>query len=497
MTQSLPERPNLEQLKKQAKTLLAEARAQQPGALARFDDLGGRPPALHDAQRSLAREYGFPSWNQLRVHVEALSRATGPFEDLAAAIRADNEPLVRSLLAGQPALAAIINEPLPGEGFGETALIVAARRGHQGVVEALVNAGASVAVRSRWWAGSFSALDQAKPELVPWLLARGAPVDAVTAARLGLLDILKKLVAADPAAVHARGGDGQTPLHVAATVPIARFLVENGASLDVRDVDHESTPVQYALRDRLEVARFLVEQGCQTDLLIAAAIGDHTLVRHHLDRDPSCIRLDVSMASFPKMNPEAGGTIYIWTLGWYQTAHDLARRNGDQALVAFLLQASPPSLRLAKACEWGDQALLRTVTSAGPVPVDPRDEPKIVAAAHGNSVRGVSLMLGFGWSATAEMNGATALHWSAWHGNAQLVQTLLAAEAPVSPKDGTHQTTPLNWALHGSRHSWERKSGDYGRVVSLLLEAGAAPPDADADLDASDEAIDAIRRAAR
>ena len=50
--------------------------------------------------------------------------------------------------------------------------------------------------------------------------------------------------ARDPALVHARGGDGKTPLHYATSVAMARYLVERGAVVDARDVDHESTPAQ-------------------------------------------------------------------------------------------------------------------------------------------------------------------------------------------------------------------------------------------------------------
>ena len=53
---------------------------------------------------------------------------------------------------------------------------------------------------------------------------------------------LRELVAADPDIVHARGGDGQTPLHFASTVEVAEFLLANGAEIDARDMDHESTP---------------------------------------------------------------------------------------------------------------------------------------------------------------------------------------------------------------------------------------------------------------
>jgi hypothetical protein len=80
----LPERANLEQLKKQAKSLLHDARAKDPAALERFQTLralarkssaepGSLSLALHDAQSVIAREHGFKSWNELREHVEERS----------------------------------------------------------------------------------------------------------------------------------------------------------------------------------------------------------------------------------------------------------------------------------------------------------------------------------------------------------------------------------------------------------------------------------------
>lgn len=61
MTSQLPERPNLEQLKKRAKSLLQDARAGDPAALARFEVIPSTSLALHDAQAVIAREHGFKS----------------------------------------------------------------------------------------------------------------------------------------------------------------------------------------------------------------------------------------------------------------------------------------------------------------------------------------------------------------------------------------------------------------------------------------------------
>ena len=64
MSRTLPFRPNLEHLKKQAKGLLEKLRQQNADA------------TLVDAQHALAREYGFPSWPKLKAHVEGAVSGT-------------------------------------------------------------------------------------------------------------------------------------------------------------------------------------------------------------------------------------------------------------------------------------------------------------------------------------------------------------------------------------------------------------------------------------
>src|SRR5690349_19429680 len=75
----LPERPSLEQLRKQAKDLLRAARNGDTAALARLAASGRRASdariTLSDAQLAIAREYGFPSWPKLAHHVGAISGA--------------------------------------------------------------------------------------------------------------------------------------------------------------------------------------------------------------------------------------------------------------------------------------------------------------------------------------------------------------------------------------------------------------------------------------
>src|SRR5260370_24533478 len=70
MNRWLPEQPNLEQLKKQAKDLLRAIRANSPEALKRIGAADLKTFALHSAQRVIAKENGFESWEALKREVE-------------------------------------------------------------------------------------------------------------------------------------------------------------------------------------------------------------------------------------------------------------------------------------------------------------------------------------------------------------------------------------------------------------------------------------------
>src|ERR1700722_4111601 len=75
MSTSLPEHPDLDQLRRQAKELRDAARRGDPAAVARFDKKHPSAPpgavSLAAAQLVIARELGFASWPQLKVAVDA------------------------------------------------------------------------------------------------------------------------------------------------------------------------------------------------------------------------------------------------------------------------------------------------------------------------------------------------------------------------------------------------------------------------------------------
>ena len=78
----LPDRSNLDHLKKQAKDLIRLYRSRDAAAMARFrsalpaaaglsdEDISSQQLRLHDAQSCIAREHGFASWPDLKRYVE-------------------------------------------------------------------------------------------------------------------------------------------------------------------------------------------------------------------------------------------------------------------------------------------------------------------------------------------------------------------------------------------------------------------------------------------
>ncbi len=417
---------------------------------------------------------------------------------LVNAVQNDDLERATVCLRQHPELLARLNDPLPGLPFDGTLLLAAVWRRNRPMIELLLANGANINQRSHWWAGGFGVLDD-DHGLADFLIGRGAEVDIHAASRLGRLDTIRTLVAEDRSRVHARGGDGQTPLHVAANAEVAAVLVEAGADIDARDIDHESTPAQYAIRERQDVVRYLVACGCTTDLLMACALGDLDLIRTHLDTAPQSIAITVSPDDFPMSDSRAGGSIYIWTLGGNKSAHVIAREFRHEDAFRLLMERSPHELAVAAASEVGDEDLLRVLLNVRAIDsaqLNPRAMRRIVDAAERNDASAVRLLLLAGWPINAlGKHGATALHFGAWHGNADIVRDTLAHRASLEIRDRDFNMTALGWAFHGSLHGSNRDRGNYGATVAALLKAGARPPVGDpAGVDASAAVRDALWR---
>lgn len=408
-----------------------------------------------------------------------------------AAVEGDDAAGLRALIIEYPRLRAMIHEPL----FAFDAPAIVHVRS-TAMLDVLLDAGADINARSQWWAGGFGLLDSSGPELTDYALSRGAVMTPHAAARLGRLSDLARLIDADPAFVRAPGGDGQTPLHFAGSVEVATYLIDHGALIDARDVDHESTPAQYMTNGRHDVARTLVARGAATDLLLAAALGDSARVAAHLDADPDSIRMRVTPAWFPKTDPRAGGSIYQWTLGFHASAHDVARRFDHPTILNQLLERSPADVRLIDACWDGGRArALEARRAVSPLELRDDDRSLLAHAARNNRTTAVEVMVECEWPPDVRgQHDATALHWAAFHGNVAMTAALIRAGAKTDLLDADHAMTPLGWAIYGSQHGWHHRTGDYGGVVERLLAAGAARPDA---IGGSAAVQDALGRGAR
>lgn len=131
----LPVRPNLEQLRHQAKDLLRAYRAADPDAAAEFEAHHPRSvpsdgAKLADAQLVLARAYGVPSWPRLVLACRMTS-----------AIWHDDVEAVRRLVLGHPEL---LTESARGaEGNWGPPMSYAANLGRTEIVEMLAGLGAT------------------------------------------------------------------------------------------------------------------------------------------------------------------------------------------------------------------------------------------------------------------------------------------------------------------------------------------------------------------
>jgi ankyrin repeat protein len=390
-----------------------------------------------------------------------------------AAIRGGEEERVRELLAATPAL---VGEHDPGS-FGATPLNVAAGCGDRAMVELLLDAGADPDATSDWGPGGFRPLDSADPELSRFLLSRGATLTAHAAARLGLVDELRRLVEDEPAVVHERGGDGQLPLHFASSVEIVDLLLDAGAEVDVRDVDHEGTAAQYHVLDDA-ILRRLVERGAAVDVFMAIVLDDLPRVRELLDADPDALARRTDEPGNPLIPHAPGWHIYTYNLGFvrpFQVAVDLGR----DAIYDELFDRSPPRLRLLAAAWKGDVDTARRLAAAHP---DELAELKgseallLCDAARRRRLDAARALLELGFDVdVADDQGFTPAGWAALQGYDDVLELLLR-HGPDLERRNAYGGTALGGCFWGSVNA-RGEGASHARCVRLLAEAGAELPD--------------------
>ena len=389
---------------------------------------------------------------------------------------------VRRLLGVHPELRARINDPVFA--FNSPAIVAYAKNAE--MVRVLLEAGADPNRRSEWWAGPFHALYSATGEAAERLIAAGALMDACAAAHLDRPGLLKQMLTADPARVHERGGDGQTPLHFASSTAVIDVLLEAGADINARDVDHRSTPAAWMLQQRrgagrYALAQYLVARGAATDIFLAAALGLTDQARALIGADPGVLNLRTGRGEYEE-KPPSSYHIYFWTIGDGLTALDVAAQFDQTETLNAMLAVASLSQRFLTMCRQGDEPAARSIIRANPdivASLTPDDQRVIADAAWNGNARAVALMLDLGFDPkTSGQDSGTPLHLAAWEGSPETIAAILRhpdAKTLLIIKDAHYGATPLGWCCHGSLHG--NRNHDHAGVARLLVAAGARPGD--------------------
>lgn len=419
---TLPDAPDLEWLRKEAKRRLRELRETQPDA------------KLADAQFSLAKEYGFASWRALKTHVDSLTiegkmfavAKAGDARTLAKLLDehpqklfARAKPYQFTLLHAGAAHYGVVDLLLERgmdpnareEGDNTTAMHWAGAAGKLDVVRRLADAGGEVIGEGDdhelaiigWttcWEGCD---DDAHRAVAEFLLSRGARHHIFSAIAMRLADEVRRIVRDDPAQLNRRMSRNelhQLPLHFAVRMNRPRMvelLLELGA--DPLGVDGVGQPViEYP-------------DAPGRDTAVMQAIRKRTLAEMESarrgQRQPWITMLDLAAAL---------------SLGDWQLASRLWEVNvcdrgfGDRG------EQSP---RLSTS------AILHLMAKRGET-----DAVKWVLA------RGVDVNARWiGWD-----TDATPLHVAASRGHTEIAQLLLDAGADPKIKDSKHDADVLDWA---------------------------------------------------
>lgn len=371
----------------------------------------------------------------------------GPLKALFADVRAGRVEEVRQAISAAPDLVRAY-DPNASCCRG-TLLNLAASNGDRAMIDALLDLGADIDQKSDWWAGGFAPIHSVpvahRPGLAEFLIERGATVDVHAAAGHGLIDRLAELLDDQPDRVNQPVGDGARPLHFAATREVAELLVERGALLEPIDVDHGSTPAQWAARERSDVTRYLLAQGAESDPFMLVAIDDATALGAQLELDFAVANAVLSPSVFPSPGSKAGH-IYCYSLGPYSsTLLHIAAALDRREIVTLLVEAG---------------AGLNTRGGYD-------DSTALHVAAWNGHADGVEHLVSLGAAleqASGPIHGTTPLGWAVVNGKADVVERLLKLGAEVLP----HNRTDLRSAAAGELDFTAGTKEDFDRIAGLL-----------------------------
>jgi ankyrin repeat protein len=316
-TRRLPQQPNLNQLRKQAKDLLGRYRSGDPETAAEVKQFEWQADpatfALNDAQRVLARAYGFESWPKLKAFVDGAN-----INRFADAVQAGDFSQVRVLLNVRPELIAMA---LSG-GDERQAIHLAVLRRDAAMVKLLMEAGADARQGVYPHRDATSALtiahDRGYHEIVSVIEeeerrrreenscpnATISPLQEQIAAAIHSGDTAGaiRLLDADKSLIQACDLQGAAPLHIAAQVAnreLVEWLLDWRANVGKEDL-FGLTPLDRAalaassLNDGARrfpaIARVLLDRGAVLTIRAAVALGRTEQVRELATANPASLR---------------------------------------------------------------------------------------------------------------------------------------------------------------------------------------------------------------
>jgi ankyrin repeat protein len=313
----LPEQPSLEQLRKQAKDLLRNYRSGIDSAVAEVSQFEHSPTratfGLSDAQRVIARAYGFASWPKLKAFVDGATIAR-----FISAVKAGDLDQVRSMLASRPELIAMdaaendehrgLHYAVLGRDLALVRLLMEAgadaRKGifpHRDATSALALA------REREFSDVVAVIEEEERQRREEMSCPNATVspiqDQISAAiSRGDDQTARQLLEADRPLIQACDRDGLTPLHVAArvnSIALMEWLLAKRASVRKKD-PNGLTPLDHAAlgadprNDRAvrfpRAALILLQHGSELTLRAAVAMGECLRVRQLIAAEPGLLR---------------------------------------------------------------------------------------------------------------------------------------------------------------------------------------------------------------
>jgi ankyrin repeat protein len=477
MSDSLPERPNLDQLRRQAKELRDAARRGDTSALTRFarhhPSPGLETASLAAAQLVIARELGFPSWPRLKATIEAdvIDR-----RQRARFVTASVEGRLREaadVMSSDPDIA--------GRDIRVAAILGDANRVHDMLA---VDPGAAVAIDD----------DQGWPPLLYACYSRWHHVEPQRASDIAA--VVRQLL---DAGASPNTNDGGRPRYRSAlkgsvevnNPHVTEALLDAGANPDA------GQPIVEAVgRGDHQCLQLLLSRGARIagTWALGAAVYNDDPVALKLLLDALEVSGVTAVDAVTGLLPETAANASLLVVqslldaGADPNGTDenglsalrIAVREGKNDIATRLKAAGATDDRtdvdqFIGACLNGDRAAAESLLHEHPdlrERLTDDDRAAIVDAAT-RSVETVRLMLDLGFSPHARKHGEEPLHIAAYSGNTPVVRVLLDAGAEVDCRDDRFEGTPLAFATVGSGEQ-AGKPGDWVGTVRLLVEAGAA-----------------------